>query len=148
MTIFFTFLNFIVWNNKILIFILFIVSLIIFFKFRKKLNILNQERNTLLQEKEATIGFVQNVGEVFADSENIEMDILLERVLHYAVRTCKAGSGAIYLIDGENNLIARSISGVFPPLFEINEDLLKKSQNISEDLKKIVYEKNYLQVIR
>ena len=141
MTIFFTFLNFIIWSNKILIFILFIVSLIIFFKFRKKLNILNQERNTLLQEKEATIGFVQNVGEVFADSENIEMDILLERVLHYAVRTCKAGSGAIYLIDGENNLIARSISGVFPPLFEINEDLLKTSQNISEDLKKIVYEK-------
>jgi len=141
MTIFFTFLNFMIWSNKILIFILFIVSLIIFFKFRKKLNILNQERNTLLQEKEATIGFVQNVGEVFADSENIEMDILLERVLHYAVRTCKAGSGAIYLIDGENNLIARSISGVFPPLFEINEDLLKTSQNISEDLKKIVYEK-------
>ena len=113
MTIFFTFLNFIIWSNKTLIFILFIVSLIIFFKFRKKLNILNQERNTLLQEKEATIGFVQNVGEVFADSENIEMDILLERVLHYAVRTCKAGSGAIYLIDVENNLIARSISGSF-----------------------------------
>ena len=72
MTIFFTFLNFIIWSNKTLIFILFIFSLIIFFKFRKKLNILNQERNTLLQEKEATIGFVQNDGEVFANSENIK----------------------------------------------------------------------------
>ena len=111
--------------------ILFLISIFIFFLFffkgRKKLKYLTHERNILLQEKEATIGFVQNVGEVFADSENIEMDILLERVLHYAVRTCKASSGAIYLINEENDLIARSISGVFPPLFEVDDVLIKNS---------------------
>ena len=125
--------------------ILFLISIFIFFLFffkgRKKLKYLTHERNILLQEKEATIGFVQNVGEVFADSENIEMDILLERVLHYAVRTCKASSGAIYLINEENDLIARSISGVFPPLFEVDDVLIKNSSNISEDLKKLIYSK-------
>ena len=66
--------------------------------------------------------------------------ILLERV-HYAARTCKASSGAIDLINEENDLIARSISGVFPPLFEVDDILIKNSSNISEDLKKVIYSK-------
>ncbi len=122
-----------------LILLLVIASALIWFIYsRKKINRLQQERNTLLQEKEATIGFVQNVGEVFADSEDIEMNVLLERVLHYAVRTCKAGSGAIYLIDKDNQLTPRSISGIFPPLFDVDHDLLQKSSNISEELNKII----------
>ena len=56
--------------------ILFLISIFIFFLFffkgRKKLKYLTHERNILLQEKEATIGFIQNVGEVFADSETVE----------------------------------------------------------------------------
>ena len=47
-----------------LILLLVIASALIWFIYsRKKINRLQQERNTLLQEKEATIGFVQNVGE-------------------------------------------------------------------------------------
>ena len=101
-----------------------ILILIIFLIIKKiKIKKLISSRDILLQEKEVTLGFVQNVGEVFADSETVEMNLLLERVLHYAVRTCKAGSGAIYLINNQKNkLSARAISGVFPPLFEIESE--------------------------
>ena len=82
---------------------------------RKRQQNLTKQHNTLLQEKEAALGFVQNIGSVFADAETVEMSQLLERVLHYAVRTCKAGSGAIYLLDADTNLTARALSGVIPP---------------------------------
>jgi len=71
----------------------------------------------LLQEKEVIFGFVHDVGEVFAESEHIEPDLLLKRVLYYALRTTRASSGAIYLVDeGGDSLSARAITGVFPPL--------------------------------
>ena len=38
------------------------------------------EHRTLVQEKEAALGFVQNVGSVFADAETVEMNHLLPNV--------------------------------------------------------------------
>ncbi|HMP90473.1 MAG TPA: SpoIIE family protein phosphatase [Kiritimatiellia bacterium] len=71
----------------------------------------------LLQEKEVIFGFVHDVGEVFAEAEHIEPDLLLKRVLFYALRTTRAASGVIYLVDDRGDtLTARAISGVFPPL--------------------------------
>jgi len=73
----------------------------------------------LLQEKEVIFGFVHDVGEVFAESEHIEPDLLLKRVLYYALRTTRASSGAIYLIDQQTEALhARAITGVFPPLVQ------------------------------
>ena len=93
---------------------------------RKRYHALAAEHRTLVQEKEAALGFVQNVGSVFADAETVEMTHLLERVLHYALRTCKAGSGAIYLRDNqEKTLSARALSGVMPPLFEVEPNTLQ-----------------------
>ena len=68
------------------------------------------------KKKEAALGFVQNVGSVFADAETVEMTHLLERVLHYAVRTCKAGSGAIYLRDNQKKLFLHEPFPVSCPL--------------------------------
>jgi len=71
----------------------------------------------LLQEKEVIFGFVHDVGEVFAESEQIEPDLLLKRVLYYALRTTRASAGAIYLVEPNgDSLQARAITGVFPPL--------------------------------
>jgi len=71
----------------------------------------------LLQEKEVIFGFVHDVGEVFAESENLEPDLLLKRVLYYALRTTRATAGAMYLIDERTeSLHARAITGIFPPL--------------------------------
>jgi len=58
---------------------------------------LGRERTNLIQEKEVIFNFVHDVAEVFADAPNLELDALLKRVLFYALRTTKAGAGAIYL---------------------------------------------------
>lgn len=73
----------------------------------------------LLKEKEVIFGFVHDVGEVFAEAENIDPDLLLKRVLFYALRTTKAVSGAIYLQDKQTEILhVRALSGVFPPMAE------------------------------
>ena len=106
---------------------------------RKQRLKLQRERDTLLQEKEATLGFVHNVGEVFTDTEQLDLEGLLARVLHYAVRTCKAASGAIYLSNPRTtDLEARAISGVFPPPFATNLDALDQHHIPTEQLKDLV----------
>ena len=46
------------------------------------------------------------------------MDQLLRRVLQYAVRTCKAGSGAIYLLDKRGNTSMRAPPVILDPYAE------------------------------
>ncbi len=114
----------------------FIIIILINYRWRMRLK---KQRDILLQEKEAALGFVHNVGEVFADSETIDMDNLLSRALHYAVRTCKASSGAIYLADAKaGRLEARAVSGVFPPPFEVEEELLELERDASGILAELV----------
>ena len=109
---------------------------------RKRYQALAAEHRTLVQEKEAALGFVQNVGSVFADAETVEMTHLLERVLHYAVRTCKAGSGAIYLRDNQKKtLSARALSGVMPPLFEVEPQTLQVGPDTTQQLHSLLTEK-------
>jgi sigma-B regulation protein RsbU (phosphoserine phosphatase) len=112
------------------------IILLVNYRWRQKLK---KQRDILLKEKEAALGFVHNVGEVFADSEKVDMDSLLARVLHYAVRTCKASSGAIYLTNTKTSrLEARSVSGVFPPPFELDLDLLDLEEDATGKLEKLV----------
>jgi len=116
--------------------IVFAASLFLGYKHLAKLR---RERDVLLQEKEATLGFVQNVGEVFADAESVDMDSLLTRVLHYAVRTCKAGSGAIHIVNTKaSQLEARAVSGVFPPPFNTNAARLELERGTTKSLEKMV----------
>jgi len=116
--------------------IVFAASFFLGYKRRAKLR---KERDVLLQEKEATLGFVQNVGEVFADAESVDMDTLLTRVLHYAVRTCKAGSGAIHLVNTKaSRLEARAVSGVFPPPFNTNAARIELERGATGSLEKMV----------
>lgn len=115
-----------------------IITIILFVNLSRKKK-LRCQRDTLLQEKEAALGFVHNVGEVFVDSETIDMDALLSRVIHYAVRTCKASSGAVYLINTDNShLEARSISGVFPPLFDVQLEALELEKNATYHLEQLI----------
>lgn len=115
-----------------------VLLFILFFSHKQRVK-LKKERDVLLQEKEATLGFVHNVGEVFADAETVSMDSLLTRVLHYAVRTCKASSGAIHLVNSKvKRLEARAVSGVFPPPFEIPPDRLDLEHDATESLGRMV----------
>ncbi len=77
---------------------------------------LRAEHRTLLREREVIYHFVHDVGEVFAETDMVEVDPLLEKVLFYAMRTTQAGAGVVYLLDPDGvHLRARAISGVFPP---------------------------------
>lgn len=98
-----------------------------------------RECEQLLQEKEVIFGFVHDVGEVFVESEHIEPDLLLKRVLYYAMRTTRASSGAIYLVDNmTDNLHARSISGVFPPLVSSSDGNIDMAVSKSKHIENIV----------
>lgn len=101
---------------------------------------LRRDRAALLQEKDVIYGFVHDIGEVFAGTDDVDLDPLFKRVLFYALRTSHAGAGAIYLIEpnGEN-LRAREVSGIFPPLVsEVDiglEHAVSKSQHIESLVK-------------
>ena len=106
---------------------------------RKHRTKLRKECDVLLQEKEATLGFVHNVGEVFVDAESVDMDSLLTRVLHYAVRTCKAGSGAIHIVNAKSSqLEARAVSGIFPPPFNTAAARIELERGATGSLEKMV----------
>ncbi len=75
------------------------------------------ENQSLLREKEVIFNFVHDVGEVFSETDAVELNPLLEKVLFYAIRTSRADAGAIHLFDdARRNLQARALTGLFPPL--------------------------------
>ncbi len=135
-------INFELANLDAIYFILILSLILPIILQRKRYRKLYHHHKTLVQEKEAALGFVQNVGSIFEDAESVEMNQLLERVLHYAVRTCKAGSGAIYLLDKDESMLsARALSGVIPPLFELSSNSLKVGPDTTHQLHKILSEK-------
>lgn len=70
---------------------------------------------TLAREKEVVYEFVQDMGEVFTEAETAESAHLFRQVLHYALRTTRGCSGAIYLRGEKGGLSLRCSSGLFPP---------------------------------
>lgn len=75
------------------------------------------ERAALMQEKQVVFSFLYDVAEVFAEKDTVDLHPLVERVLFYALRTTRAGAGALYLMepDGET-LRAHAVSRLFPPI--------------------------------
>lgn len=79
------------------------------------------ERDNLVKEKEVIFNYVQNIGETFTESETLDVDRLMHRVLFYALRTTHTSGGAIYLREKGDMLRARAVSGIFPPMFNIHQ---------------------------
>jgi sigma-B regulation protein RsbU (phosphoserine phosphatase) len=70
-----------------------------------------------LKARDVAFGFVHDVGDVFADVEDVDVPGLLQRVLFYALTTTKAGSGAAYLLNGDGDTLEPvALTGVFPPI--------------------------------
>ncbi|MFA5688253.1 MAG: GAF domain-containing SpoIIE family protein phosphatase [Kiritimatiellales bacterium] len=81
-----------------------------------------KENLALRRELETIFEFVHDVGEVFAEDEDISTDALLTRILFFAVKTAGASAGAIYLFNSDRTrLFARAVSGVFPPLYDAEQ---------------------------
>jgi phosphoserine phosphatase RsbU/P len=116
--------------------ILIAAGLIIFFLRDRRLR---QQRDDLLQEKEVIFGFVHDVAEVFADASEVELEQLLKRVLYYALRTTRAGAGAIYLFEpGGEMLRARAAQGIFPPLLGGVDTGLERAMSKSQHVEQLV----------
>jgi sigma-B regulation protein RsbU (phosphoserine phosphatase) len=97
------------------------------------------ERNNLSQERDVIFGFIHDVGEVFSDADIVDMDLMLKRVLFYAMRITHAGSGAIFMLDdSKETLRARALSGVFPPLSEGADTGLEKAMSKSQHVERMV----------
>ncbi|WFB35149.1 SpoIIE family protein phosphatase [Kiritimatiellota bacterium B12222] len=79
------------------------------------------ERDNLVKEKEVIFNYVQNIGETFTESETLDVDRLMQKVLFYALRTTHTSGGAIYLKEDGDMLRARAVSGVFPPMFNLHQ---------------------------
>jgi sigma-B regulation protein RsbU (phosphoserine phosphatase) len=77
------------------------------------------ERDNLIKEKEVIFTYVQNIGETFTESETLDVDRLMQRVLYYALRTTKTAGGAIYLKEQDDRIRATAVSGIFPPMFRV-----------------------------
>jgi phosphoserine phosphatase RsbU/P len=100
---------------------------------------LRHERDELIHQKDVIFGFIHDVGDVFAYSENVDLDRMLSRVLFYATRTTRAGAGAIYLYDkAEDHFRARAVSGIFPPIKGIPESSLDKVVSKSQAIEQLV----------
>ena len=98
---------------------------------------LRKQRDTLLREKDIAYSFLHDVGDVFGGTRSVDVDSLVERVLFYAQRATKAEAGVVYLLDDDELLSAKAISGMFPPLVEGVTGLLCGSEGKVAAAKKI-----------
>ncbi|MGA0334163.1 MAG: PP2C family protein-serine/threonine phosphatase [Kiritimatiellia bacterium] len=87
----------------------------------KVLRRIRLERDNLIKEKEVIYNYVQNIGETFTESETLDVERLMQRVLYYALRTTHTSGGAIYLKEDGDMLRAAAVSGVFPPMFNLHQ---------------------------
>ncbi|MBC8205626.1 MAG: SpoIIE family protein phosphatase [Kiritimatiellales bacterium] len=125
--------NLLHWITTIIASILEIVLLVFFYFTYQSRQQLRRENRAMRKEQEVVFEFVNQVGEVFADADEINMDTLLKRILFFSTKTGRAASGAIYLFSPDRSrLFARAVSGIFPPLYDAGavktEHLLAKSQ--------------------
>lgn len=80
---------------------------------------LKKTRDTLVQQRNTTFGFIHDMGDIFTDSLDINIQSMLDKSLYYATRTCNARAAVVYLLDPESEqLEVRAIAGIFPPLHE------------------------------
>lgn len=101
---------------------------------------LRKENRHMRQEREVVFEFIHQIGEIFADADEIDMDALLKRILFFSTKTGKAAAGVIYLFNNDRSrLFARAVSGIFPPLYDSSavktEHLLAKSQHLETRVK-------------
>ena len=127
--------NLLHWIATFIASILEIALLVFFFLTYQSRQRLRRANRAMRKEREVVFEFINQVGEVFANADEINMDTLLKRILFFSTKTGRAASGAIYLFNPDRTrLFARAVSGIFPPLYDAaavkTEHILAKSQHL------------------
>jgi sigma-B regulation protein RsbU (phosphoserine phosphatase) len=94
------------------------------------------ENQHLQQEKTLVFDFLHDLGEAF--SEDIDRAQLLDTILQCALRVTKARSGAIYLKNRRNQLVAETVHGLFPPPVALLPELENKVASRLEFLETVL----------
>ncbi|AKJ65405.1 PP2C family protein-serine/threonine phosphatase [Kiritimatiella glycovorans] len=105
---------------------------------------LRGQRDELLQSKNTVYEFLHDMGDMFSDAERYDIQEMMDKALYYATRTCKARSGAVYLLDEDRDLLkARAQAGVFPPLHDEHGmeggQAILKSRRIEESVQSYAF---------
>jgi len=126
--------------TSLAIFLIFICVVLLYSVLRLLSENKSSKLNCRKAQKEGNIivSFLQEIGTVF--TEAIDLDGLLNSVVHSTIQILKAKSGAIFLIDETRTYLqAAVIEGTFPPWFQpeesIMEKVLSKNKYLEEYLK-------------
>ncbi len=90
-----------------------------YFRKRRQVDRLEEEKLMLVQEKQLVLDFMHNLAESVAEGLNREE--LMRRVVHAAVLSTGALSAAIYELTPEKKLKGTAVEGLFPPQRAIPE---------------------------
>lgn len=84
-----------------------------YFRKRRQVDRLEEEKLMLVQEKHLVLDFMHNLAESVA--EGLKREELMRRVVHAAVLSTGALSAAIYELTPEKKLKGTAVEGLFPP---------------------------------
>ena len=94
-------------------FLLFVIVIVLLCR----VNRLRTRRDALVQERDVIFNFLYDVSEVFAETESVDLVVLLNRVLSFALRTSRGRAGALYLTGSDDDTLrVGAVSGIFPPM--------------------------------
>lgn len=105
-------------------------------RLRKREREMQQELERHNREKRAVFMFLNSLGERLTQT-NIALDPALEEITDFIVEVTDAEAGATFLLDpADNQLNARVVYGMFPPLMPTTGYVLTKQKYLSERVKR------------
>ncbi|HQH13097.1 MAG TPA: SpoIIE family protein phosphatase, partial [Candidatus Sumerlaeota bacterium] len=98
---------------------------------KKRIRFLRVYSETRMKEREAVISFLHKIGERITHS--IDLQGSLEIITNFIVEYTHAESGAIFLLNEEENALrAKVVIGLFPPLHQTTEHAFTKRKFLTE----------------
>lgn len=115
-------------NILTLIIIILLAAVIIL---KRRVQFLKTYSETRTKEREAVISFLHKIGERITHS--IDLQGSLEIITNFIVEYTHAESGAIFLLNEEENALrAKVVIGLFPPLHQTTEHAFTKRKFLTE----------------
>lgn len=99
---------------------------------------LRRDHQALQRTKDVMSDAAQDLSEVFSTGEMVGSDKIMEQILYSAQRTTGAAAGAVFMMGDDGILLARAITGLFPPPAEIENFNPGKTRSLSRHTREAV----------